>query len=120
MLIKLLLLLPPLHPTLAPQKEFDIWTMEIAQAMSFPYYFIFTSLQVPVVVSFPIRPSMHNPIPLPHLQYAHIYSIFLSPYLLAGGEAVIFFCLSLLQAFSYLLDFCELAKDGHFHTFFSQ
>lgn len=59
--------------------------MEIAQAMSFPCYFIFTSLQVPVVVSFHIRPSMQNPIPLPHLQYARIYSIFLSPYLLAGG-----------------------------------
>ena len=72
---------PPPSPP-GSQKVFDIWTMEIAQAVSFPCYFVFASLQLHVVVSLHISPSMKKPSPSPSLPYARIYSIFLSPHLL--------------------------------------
>lgn len=83
-------------PCPASQKAFDIWTMKIAQAVSFPYYFIFASLQLHVVISLhiSISASMKKPSPSPRLPFAHIYSIF---FLLMSWVVPIFLCLS--QAF---------------------
>lgn len=90
MLIQLLL------PPPGSQKEFDIWTMELAQAMFFPCYFVFTSLQLHIVVSFHIIHSMQKPIPLRHLPYTHIYSVFLSPHLLGCFHFILSFVSSFL------------------------
>lgn len=84
----------PLPP--GSQKEFDIWTMELAQAMFFPCYFVFTSLQFHIVVSVHISPSMQKPILLRHLPYTHIYSVFLSPHLLSCFRFILSFVSSFL------------------------
>lgn len=107
MLIQLLHLLPP--PPGFLEDIFDIWTMETAH---FSVLFLFTSLQLHIVISLHISPSMRTANTLPHFPYAHIYPIFLSPHHL--------FLFHFALSFSATRFFFsrELAQGTHFSAFF--
>lgn len=104
---------PPSTPP-SSQEAFDIWTMGIAQAVSFPCYFIFAKPSASYCCLFTYKPQHEE------TQSFASSSICTRLFYFSFSLSFVLFPFSFvfLSLKLPLLNCCELAKDDHFCAFF--